>query len=279
MSSTLNLKHDEFVPHAPEYEGSVRINHESSVCSGSSKSMVIRREKNGDIVAYCHRCGKSGSYRSPFFKGDLLGKDTRRERGRDNEGYRNFESESSSFISSVTAWDKWPRHVRMWLQGFGISEVESVRNSLSYNEEIDELMIPIRNTKGLVGYLCRTFTSKTRYYATFKNSACSFWLSTGYGHDSDTLVITEDVISAIKCARYLPAMALLSTKIMNCAMSEIVNRYKHFIIFLDDDTPLVKENQRALRNKLELFGDVRIVTVGRDPKRCTGAELKEVLMP
>ena len=57
----------EFLPYAPDGKGAVRINHNSGHCSGESKSLLITRNEDGDVTAFCFRCGATG-FHSPGYR-------------------------------------------------------------------------------------------------------------------------------------------------------------------------------------------------------------------
>ena len=53
----------------------IRVNHDVPDCYGTSKSMIIERKTNGDVTAYCFRCGKSGRYRTFTLKSKSSGEE------------------------------------------------------------------------------------------------------------------------------------------------------------------------------------------------------------
>src|SRR5688572_27523250 len=61
------LAKDEFLPYAPSKKGRVRVNHKGGHCSGESESLLITRNDNDEISAFCFRCGASGYY-SPEYR-------------------------------------------------------------------------------------------------------------------------------------------------------------------------------------------------------------------
>ena len=63
---------------------------------------------------------------------------------------------------------------------------------------------------------------------------------------SDVLFLVEDVLSAIKLARYYNSLALLGTNLQSEILHGII-KFKKLIIFMDNDHPRVKLLQSTLR--------------------------------
>jgi len=99
-----------------------------------------------------------------------------------------------------------------------------------------------------------------------------------FSSGSDTLVIVEDILSAIKLGRHCDTIALLGTSFHDDDLLSI-GKYKRVIIYLDDDNAQVKRMQRKLKRRISyLCDDVQIYhSGGVDPKDLTDAEILEVL--
>lgn len=269
------LKHKEFVPFAPEEEGSVRINHLTEDCSGESKSMFVERKHDGSIFSYCHRCGKSGSYNSPFFKTRSARKSCIRSSAR---GSHSLGKMCDSFGRATTDWSLWPSEVRGWVKGYSISEREVKAHGLAYSSECNALFQPIINRTTIKGWQSRNFDPGiSKAYTYMPDKGIPIWDDTSRACSS--VVIVEDIISAIKCSRFIPAVSILGVGCKPEVLAYIVKWYRNYTIFLDDDNQQVKRAQRALRNTLGQVGDARIITgVGKDPKECSNEELRELLL-
>lgn len=272
-----------------------RINHESDDCSGDSKSLKIEVKEDGNIVARCYRCGRRGFHgnngvaalkrkvdaTSGVPLGDKGGNDnvfawavSRLEQrlgsvgGRAKEGRRIIEDLGEFGI-----------HGRLWLRTYGITESEVKTYGICYDEEWDKVLIPIFDSEGVAGYQARAVRPDDTdpKYLTF------YWRPTSMlyaapGANMERLVITEDVISAIKVGRQWLAMPLNSTQLSTKHKSVVLSRDVHdFVVFLDDDNLIVKQQQSALKRELDKFGKCAIVAQGKDPKHFTDQELKEII--
>ena len=268
------LKHKEFLPFAPT-TGSVRVNHESSDCVGDSNSMKIEVRDNGDIFAYCHRCGKSGSYGSAYFKAvsDKTSSGTHDSKtvlhGERAEGY----------FRATSKMGRWTREARQLILSCGISEREVVANVIRYDEKIDGLYFTVHNGVESCGYILRRFNyAGPKYINDFDESVTPRFFIRRPVLSGSTVVLTEDILSAIKVGRQYPAVALLGTNCDVWTKNWLIKNYKRFIIFLDDDNKIVRRNQRVLKNTFGTLGEAHIITgVGRDPKHLSNAELQEII--
>lgn len=275
----------EWLPFAPEQRGkSIRINHNSSDCSGDSKSLVITRKQNGDVDAFCHRCAGRGfrSNAGHFSRPD-------------DSGLRGGESEQPLEVHGYTlpsdATDRleaWPEAPRDWVGKAGVT-AEQVRSwEFRWSEEAGTLYLPVwkefdKTSPELAGYVLRAFEPKR--YLTLTNDKAGFYglyrSSTGYvgGRKSDrrSLVLVEDVLSARKVAAITDSMALLGVNLRPKALEWIINEgYDDIQIFLDGDNSRVKGHARKLAKAVS-FLPTRIVETGLDPKDYPEHELRALL--
>ncbi len=269
------LKHKEFLPFAPEYTGKVRVNHLSPDCGGDSKSMIVERKDDGSIFGYCHRCSKSGNYDSPYSKGSQRGK-KHSDLTAQSAGH---SRRSECYASASTQPLDWPAEVRARLRAYGLSDKELIENDIRYSEELDGLYLTVTNATGPIGYTLRRFNWEGPKYlfdiSSSDGPALHWPPATRLG---GTVVLTEDILSAIKVSRHANAIATLGTSPSVTVLAWLIRSYSDFVIFYDDDNLIVKKQQRVLRNTLANMGTCRIITgVGKDPKECSNAELQELL--
>ena len=285
------LDKDEFVPFAPsDVGGEVRVHH--CKLGKDNDRLYITRSNDNVILAYCHHCGKRGvskldgvrninSFRKPTT-------DIKSGVSRDLKLPSDYEKDSS----------KWPIEARAWPMRFGITKEELHDNSIGYSEYFGRVVLPTFDEKGTLSqYQTRkitgltgtsTFQRETKYDTFIKQGSTSFQRlfnpkhprSTLSGRSMDTLCIVEDSLSAIKCNRYVPTIALNGTSLDDKCILALVKTYRNFYVFLDNDNPQVKKSQRKLKKKLELVckGKVTVVYKDKDPKELTNKELKETLL-
>lgn len=268
------LKYDEFVPDGEDLiEGEqIHINHEDCPAGQDTKRrLYIKREvENGTdiLLAYCHHCNQSGYYVLTKKAGTYT-----RAKPSSNTG-----SSSAEYAGlRIKDWDGWHPRAKGWTLRYDITSQEITDQGISYCPEYDKLYLPIKKSGKTIGYQLRSLDGSEPKYETTAFEKPLFWYD---GADSDTLVIVEDILSAIKCSRYTGSLALLSSG-MSDQVFEFISRSRHsnFIVFLDYDNRQVRSNVLNIAGRLALLGPTKIIhNLGKDPKECDDEELKVLLL-
>ena len=257
----------------------VNINHDCCPAGfDSKKRLYIKRTDDGTrTIAYCHHCEQSGSYGSTVYR-------TSKSKTTNSTARSGVCSTSNRLPSDYTGVEKeWSSAGRSWVYKYGITAGEIREYSIGYSDYYQRMVLPIYRDGKLNGYQLRKLeTSEARdkrseKYLTRAAVRPLFWVSKDLT-TTNTLVITEDILSGIKCARFHPTVALLKASVSDGLIEWIAKQsFKKFIIFLDNDNRQVKQNQVILKNRLSLFGIVEIIHMNKDPKECSNAELKALL--
>lgn len=267
------LSYDEFLEQAPEEPGSIRINHDSSGCSGNSNSLKIERKDDGSVSAYCFRCGKRG-FHTPEFSSIQKARD-RIKRGEksDNKDSRGYKRPYDTDIKT----SNWPTYAIKWLKQWGVTNNEILKYEVGYSSYFDRLIFTIRWDSEYHGYASRACnpTDTKPKWLVFSDST-PFYTRSEEEEQAGTLVLVEDIISAIRVARYTDSLALLTTTIATNTLAAIAS-YDKFIVWLDDDNRQVKLNQLRLARRLGMFGSVKVIH-HTDPKRCDDGYIKRVCL-
>jgi DNA primase len=91
----------------------------------------------------------------------------------------------------------------------------------------------------------------------------------------DVLVLTEDILSAMKVSRVTEAWALMGTRVSDYQITRILESSRKVLTWLDPDPP-GQVGATKIRAQLRAFGvPVRNVVSTRDPKLHSAAEIKE----
>lgn len=98
----------------------------------------------------------------------------------------------------------------------------------------------------------------------------------GSSNPSDTIVLVEDILSAIKVSRVTDSCALLKTAVHDVLLYRLANHYGHCIIWLDPDM-YNHMTERLLPRLKPYFNSVRIVMSKVDPKYLSTSEIKKYL--
>ena len=271
------LEFEDFVPHAPSNVGEqTAVPH--SGCTPKDK-LYIKRTEDDSVIAWCHVCRKRGKY--------------------SNKGTRNIHKLKAITKSTVTNEvslpadcntniDEWPTHARVWVLRYGITLGEINDYSMAYSPSFDRVILPCYSDDGdLLGWQGRD-TEQTREgspkYITQRKAQAGFYFkaktkrtASGSGGDCTTLVITEDILSAIKSSRVVDAVSILGVWLSPEDVMDLAHNYTTVIVYLDNDNAAVIQQQENLKRLFRLFGCTVVVHRGtKDPKELSTKELEKL---
>ena len=255
----MSLMYDEIKNHIPDEPGSVRINHDSSDCSGSSKSIIITTNPDYSVFAYCFRCDNRLRIKK---KGTVFYNKPARE-------------QSISTVELPKTFDLTGRGYE-YIKSFNILDSNNIYKQAKSDYNRNIIIYPIYYDEVLTGFV----TKNTINRDTFTHGS-PFPKIPKY---TDTLVITEDILSAAKVMdirgidnRKVWAYPLFGTNISNkkfeyICMKEIPN----IIVWLDNDSDKVIRNARKIMHEFRMFTKTFNCTK-QEPKKCTHDEIISVL--
>ena len=254
----------------------VAINHCKQ--GDSNRALYVKRDEKG-VLAYCHHCGGTGAAL-------LSSRGVPIAKKKQNKG--NYPTE---WTYNMEDWQEWARIIMFKA---GLSGDDTLFNGIGYASSTDQIVLEVRNAGRLMGYQYRNNPSNrvkyiSRYlevgidtalrvhYLQCKGSSYKY---SGTLSACNVLVICEDILSAIKIYKTGKAssLALLGTSSPN--IYSIAERYKHIVIFLDDDNLQVKLNQLKIRDQLRLYTSASVKVYhssGIDPKEHSLAMLKQII--
>lgn len=127
---------------------------------------------------------------------------------------------------------------------------------------------------------CRPFPTTLRKYKYLSqgNKLGAIFYSDPSTSYSDNLIITEDILSAIRVreATRIPTISLLGCCINTSKLHKIINYAENYLIWLDGDEPGVKGAMK-LKKKLDLFGKSIIISSEKDPKEYNNKFIKTIV--
>lgn len=160
-----------------------------------------------------------------------------------------------------------------WLAKYDLTKQEIIANHIGYSEEHQRLIFPVFSETGeVLMWIGRAFGDKhtSKYY--IKGDVKGVLHILGYGK---ILVLTEDLVSAIKVSRVTAAMPVFGSHVSNYTLLKTSRFFKELAIWLDRDkaAEAVKAAQRA-----RLFFDVvSVVITDKDPKEYGVKEIRRYL--
>ena len=187
---------------------------------------------------------------------------------------KHLDKQKSSVLTKIVklpedAQKYLPVNVNSWLQKYNLTERElSVLNPL-YSFERDLLIFPVYGPDGLLMYQGRYFGENVKHpkYLTYGAKDVLHIL----GNDPETIVVTEDVISAVKVSTVTSALPLWGSGIPLGLARRLSDRFKRLGIWLDMDK--AKESLRMRSDLSPLFDDVFSVITPKDPKEYNHEEI------
>jgi len=168
-----------------------------------------------------------------------------------------------------------PREGLLWLFMSGIGEELIYEYNIGWSEKMGRVVIPIYDGDNLIGVQCRAvFTGQVPKYMNRKgNSKGVFWANTA---SYSKVVITEDILSAIKVGRLYGACSTLGTVLHD----SIIAKYlldKEVIVWYDGDEAGRKGSAKAMK-ALNMMGvDCREVLTDKDPKEYNIKEARDII--
>lgn len=135
-----------------------------------------------------------------------------------------------------------------------------------------------------IGYQRRFFPKQFFSTTSLKSNIVLF------GGMSDTIVLVEDYISAIRVGQHCPTICLFGTGISDNYINYVINNYDNVLIWLDDDEPgitaankiersLIKAYNNAIINRPLIFNktiNINKITKSQ-PKELSKTVIKETL--
>lgn len=168
-----------------------------------------------------------------------------------------------------------PACAKEWLDNYGITDKEIIINHIGWSDAHERLYFPVFDLFGnLVMYQGRFLGQGygSPRYSTRGRVDSVFHI---IGNGSDTCVLVEDFISAIKVGREHLAMPLWGSQISLERIIALSDRFKGLVIWLDRD-----KAEYALKARLKasiFFDDVATIITDKDPKEYNNAEIRRFI--
>jgi hypothetical protein len=246
--------------HCPETEGSVYLDHVGCPSGEDRKHrLFVTRTSEGKVLWYCHHCGGRGVTSGKSFGGVGIARNV-----------------ATLLTDDELVWSpvSWPPEARGWLAKYDVTPDMA---GAAYHVESGRLMLPVKSFLGTtVGQQLRAvLLGMVPKYLSKGVVNHGSWHRDG-DVDSSTVVVVEDILSAIRVQKFLPAVALLRTSISSNIVSDILDAgYTRVVIWLDDDDAGRHASPKIVRTLIPLL-DVDKITM-QQAKACTDDEIERTL--
>jgi len=239
---------------------------------GTGKAVVI--SNNGDsFSAYCFRCGAKAYEKVGRLNINQLNKLAEYRRAADeaiksiglpNDATRELDSKSS-----------------VWLYGSGISDSTSSLANILYSPSMLRCILPVYNASGnLVYWQARSLDKDMlpKYINPQVDAGKVLYQLGGLNKVSDTAIVVEDILSAIKVQISAPevdVLSILGTKTTDWKAGYL-SKYDTVKYWLDPDEAGQRGNREGIRT-LSLVTNAVALSSRADPKLLSQNEIRQTL--
>lgn len=237
-----------------------RVDH---VC-GPGRTLLLTHDGTG-LHAWCFRCADSGFLPPPApTLAELLARQKQREQA-------NLELTVVQGIpDGVTNVADWPDKAKLWFYKAGLSNVDIKVLDARYVPASERVVLPFGKTY----WLARGFNVAPKYLGP-GNKPSNLFVS--YGPKAESVVLTEDALSAYKIGKVTEAWPILGTAVSEKNLSTLLKRGVSVKLWLDPDPPGQRAAKRYMRQLTAYGVKVGNIISTRDPKLHFLSEIKEIL--
>lgn len=246
--------------------GRDRIQHEC----GEGLAMFVNHGPNG-YSGYCNRC-----HAKPFVP---HGKRTFKELME----MRKLEQEQAQELRAAVKlpYDftlDIPVHAMLWLLKASITPYRARQMGIGYSEYFQRVILPIYQDGKLVYFQARAIMpdQEIKYInPVVDRSAIGYWVIPK-GANNSRIIITEDILSAIRVGYHVPAMSALGTSLSVPLANQLTDRYQHITTWLDPDKAGI-DGARGMRKLVGLTTPTSDILSEKDPKAYSDEEIVNYL--
>jgi hypothetical protein len=265
----------------PESTNRWRVSHEDCPSGRDTRRRLYVERKDYGYVSHCFNCGNSGYVPVPSVASGKAsdgsaaaraGHSPTTEAGK-HHGY-SPPKDASRDIS------EWSRDARAYVLKFGIKQEEIDQHKIAYSPSRNAIIYPIIVEGEIIGYSQRNFNPDLPKYISRTKRSGMGWISPYKSISLPFLVITEDILSAIKVCRIGYSMALLRTTMSVHMLAHVCSLYEdgnigRVFVHLDNDNPVVRRNALSIVERVKFLGiPAHRIKVDKDPKKCSMDELR-----
>ena len=172
----------------------------------------------------------------------------------------------------------YPHNAIEWVGQYGITRNDLLSNNVLWSESRKRLIFPIYGQDELIAF-------QGRYFGDDPEESKKKWFGKGNLKDTfniigkgDSLVLVEDIVSAIKVSKVTQAMPLYGSYIgyeRFKRISKLIPQSTEVLIWLDPDkrSDSVTESRRGMMCGLT----TRVIFSSKDPKEHSFEEIKEII--
>ena len=238
---------------------------------GKDAAADIRHNLDGYSM-YCHRCGTP-----EFVPLGVLSFAERME-------LRKLEKEAATVLTRATVrlpadfTLDIPANRLSWLLEASITPYMARKVGIGYTPKYQRIVLPVYDADNNLVFTQNRAVIKgqqPKYLNPSVNREAILYFAAPQDADFSTVVVVEDILSAIRVGEFIPTYSLLGTKV-SLIQANLLIQYAHILIWLDPDKAGV-DGTKKLKKLAGLVSQVTVVTSDADPKNLTNQEIKDIL--
>lgn len=237
-------------------------------CGGGNKLLV--ENADAGFKAWCYRCSIGGfkSHPQPSLSERIAA--LREQRSADEA----VEADPRPPMPANFDPSSWPLEPRVWLYKCGLSNQMIKDVGFYWCGRIKRVVLPVLDGPKLVYWQARGFDKDRPKYL---NPKVDKPVYKSGPYSAGPLVITEDILSAVKVGQVARAWSILGTALSSATATEIASLGVPVLIWLDPDEAGRKGRRRIAASLRAMGVSVRIIRAEQDPKYYSLDEIKEIL--
>lgn len=256
----------------------------------SSKGFVVTKTRRG-FVMFCHRCHAKkfiGSGTPPYSDCLRTAKEAmsktstwtlRRHDSANSRGPQVRECDVQFVKLPLDVTKELPTRAQLWLRKYHVTQEEINKYNICWSEMYQRLVLPVYRGGRLVYWQGRYFGTNqdSPKYINTRNKRTEVWFDTGGDDETHTVVLVEDILSAIAVSRVsgYRAVALLGCFISDEMISRLQSEGRQICVWFDLDKQC---KSHRYTKRLNVFGiKAKSIITTKDPKEYTPTEIKEFL--
>jgi hypothetical protein len=240
-----------------------RIQHDCS----EGKDMLVSHNDTG-YSAYCFRCGPVGfdphGYQS-------IAEITRLKELNAEASVPQTKELPNDYTLEIPA-DKFT-----WLAKGGISVASARNNLIGWSDRLGRIVMPVYDRDGILIYWQARAVSQGQSpkYTNPPVSKTSVLYTAGDSGDKRRVIVTEDILSAIRVGAHCPTACILGTKVSDSQAAQL-STFDRVSFWLDPDAA-GHTGAAAGKRTLSLVTRADIISSDVDPKCLSDRKIREIL--
>lgn len=174
--------------------------------------------------------------------------------------------DSADNLPLIPAWQ--------WLSQYGITSDEVTRHQFKWSHDRQFLVMPVYDPyDNLLMWQARNFSNYgPKYYTSGKPEKVDHILGNFGQH---TIVVVEDLLSAIKVSRVQNAIPLWGSQLSESRLCRLANSFGNMVLWLDKDK--LRESVKFKQKADPAFQAVHIISTELDPKEYSNTDIRKYL--